>query len=325
MSFIEIIDKKTDSSEEFEIKIPSDARVIWAVQRFFLWSILLTFFKIAVYSTLNVVYSSVKAIAIDSVLDLIVGGLGIYLIQWQRKVFEKVKNGTQKIEVNKLGTMWIAFLQGMILFIGGIVILVQSRSNMVEIMYYKEMGVLVVDNDITPIYGALILSIIISIKYYLYTSFKKEALITDNIAIKSLSSNLLIDLITAISSWVMLLATSISYYPWIIVDCVIGIFIGILTSIHGIKYIGPVLRYVSHQLDLEEKLQEDKDIKGVEENKQSVKENFKSKDNIEDEMNKKSLNNQKITEKITKKELIKKILERMSEEELMELISDDLK
>ncbi|MBD3354068.1 MAG: hypothetical protein GF364_21480 [Candidatus Lokiarchaeota archaeon] len=238
-------DLEESAGIEYEIEIPTDSRAIWAIQRFFIFSLIVTFFK--VYVSIISDLFSVRAIAIDAAIDLIVSGLGIYLIQWQRKIFEKLKNGTQDIEVNQTGAITIATIQGLILFIGGLVVFFQGLGTLFEILAYAQY--------LTPsneggysLLPALILAGIMCTKYTMHLIEKQDAEATGNIAIESIATNLLVDTIVALSTWIILILTSFWYWPFIALDPVIGIIIGIWMIASGVKYLRPFLKMLYEYL-----------------------------------------------------------------------------
>lgn len=223
------------------VDIPQDSRAIWAVQRFFLFSLVLTTLKILV--SYLAAYQSIRAIAIDAVLDLLVSGLGIYLIQWQQKVFARVRDGSQDLKVNEAGAVGIAAMQGLILLIGGLVVFFQS-------LFTPQVPA---PTTTFPIVPALILSGIISAKSVLYVIHAQDSAATGNIAVHSLLTNLKIDIITNVSAWGILIVTSFSYSPWIVFDQFIAVFIGLWMAGSGVRYMGPLYRLILANLpELEE-------------------------------------------------------------------------
>src|SRR6056297_698275 len=237
-------DEQLEEILEENVNIPKDARTIWAIQRFFLFSVVLTAFKISAYYLSGAQYVSIQAISIDAGLDLIVSGLGIYLIQWQRQVIKKVHDGTQEISVNKVGALGITTIQGVILFVGGIVIIVQSGVKMSALNSPLEEDPISVTMSY-PVQSALILATILAIKFYLYLWLNRDAKITNNMAVKSLMTNIKIDIICVFSSWFVLIMTSLWYTPWIYFDPLIGILLGIWMIYHGLRYLYPMLKYFS--------------------------------------------------------------------------------
>lgn len=220
-----------------ELEAYRDSRAIWATQRFFIFSLVFTVLKIFAW-TLSP-YFSIRAIAIDAVLDLIISGLSIYLIQWQQKTFAKVHNGTQEIKVNEAGALAIATIQGLIILIGGIVIVVQGSIEASNQLAYRDY--------LTPlnqggfqILPGLILAVIFGSKLWMHYSLKEDADMTDNIAIKSLATNLFVDMVVNISAWFILVATSFWYWPVILFDSIIGILIGIWMIVNGLKFMKPL-------------------------------------------------------------------------------------
>ena len=230
-----------DSKESIKIEIPSDSRAIWAVERFFLFSFVLTVFKIYV-TILAGDYQSLAVISIDAVIDLIVSGLGIYLIQLQQKVFKKVNKGTQEIKVDEKGVLVIASIQGLIFLIGGITVFIQSIVKIVQ--RNQQYGAPTPPSSFNVLSG-LILAGIISLNYFMYAKTKEDSIAIDNVALKSITANLLIDIIVTVFAWIILLLTP--YFPvvWLIFDPLVGIFIGIWMIITGLQYLKPGLREIA--------------------------------------------------------------------------------
>ena len=230
---------ETNRDLEYKVEIPQDARAIWAIQRFFLVSMALTIGKI--YITTLSANISIQAIAIDAVLDLIVSGLGIYLIQWQQKILQTMHEGTQAIEINKHGAMAVAGIQGLIFFIGGIVVFFQGVITLQTLLFYVSI-IPPEGPDQFPIAAALILAGIISVKAALFMQYHEDARVTENIAIKSLETNLKIDLTVSILAWFILIITAFWYWPWIVLDQIVAIVIGLWMMAHGLKFLMPLLR-----------------------------------------------------------------------------------
>jgi len=243
-----------DSREEEKIETPPDPRTIWAVQRFFLFSLILTVFKIYV-TVIAGDYQSLNVISIDAVIDLVVSGMGIYLIQLQRKVFERVNMGTQEIKVNQNGVIGIASIQGLIFSIGGITVLIQSIGKMIQrntVPTYYQVNSIVPPSSFSLLSG-LILAGIVSANYAMYVKNKNDSEAIDNVALKSITSNLLIDIIVTMVAWIILLLTPFSPWVWFIFDPLVGIFIGIWMFLLGIQYLKPVMKLIAVYLEEERK------------------------------------------------------------------------
>jgi divalent metal cation (Fe/Co/Zn/Cd) transporter len=304
-------EKKKPKQPDYKVKIPKDARIIWSIQRFFLFSLVLTVAKIYLSTLSSNV--SFRAIAIDAVLDLIVSGLGLYLIQWHQQFLEKLRTfgeetehspstGTasneqsvgskktidnpnekepQELTVSQKNTMAIASIQGLILFIGGVIVFFQSIFTLQSFLFYTSI-ITPINPDQFSISAALILSGVISAKYLLYTIQKEDGKVTNNAAVRSIETNLKFDLIVNLSAWSILLITSFWYYPWIIVDQVLAIFIGFYMIISGMKYLWPLLKILIYYINEEEDV-------GDNEKEETIKEKDKEKEknSAENEENKK--------------------------------------
>ena len=232
---------------EVDIKIPTDSRVIWAVQRFFLFSLVITAFKIYV-TMITGDFQSLNVISIDAVIDLIVSGLGIYLIQMQQKVFEKVKLGTQEIKVNQNGVIGIASIQGLIFLFGGLTVFFQSIGKMAQ---RNQIDSFLVPPNSFNIISGLILAGVVSAKFAMYVINKEDSESLDNIALKSITSNLQIDIIVTSAAWIILLLTPYAPWIWFIIDPLIGIFIGFWMFVIGIKYLKPAMYVIIVNLEQE--------------------------------------------------------------------------
>jgi Co/Zn/Cd efflux system component len=226
----ESLESEDESHSQINIEIPTDAQDIWAVERFFLFSLVLTTMKIVI-SVLAKDFQSIRVIAVDAVLDLIVSGLGIYLIQLQQKVVSKLKDGTQELKVNPDGVVGITSIQGLIFFIGGLYVFIESIVTSTvrkpENIFSTEM---IPTFSIIP---GLVLCVVICAKYWMYSVHKHHTKHLDNIALKSIESNLLIDLIVNIVAWVILLSSLFSNWVWFYIDPIVAIAIGIWMIIEG--------------------------------------------------------------------------------------------
>ena len=218
----------------------TDVREIYAIQRFFLFSLVLTFLKIIV-TVISSDYQSLRIIAIDAILDLIVSGIGLYLIQLQTNVFQKVKSGSQKIEVSKSGTLGIAAIQGVIFLIGGVVVLIQS------VVEYQERNSAIFEGVAPSKYNIMagfIISAIICAKFGMLVIHKKDSEELENLALKSIQSNLEIDLLVNLLAWVILLTSPVNTWMWFVFDPVFASLIGIWMILSGLRYIGPSLKAI---------------------------------------------------------------------------------
>ena len=92
--------------------------------------------------------------------------------------------------------------------------------------------------------SGLILAGIISANFSMYVVTKADSKKVDNIALKSLKSNLLVDIIVTTVSWIILLLTPYALWVWIIFDPLVGILIGVWMAILGTLYLRPVLKYI---------------------------------------------------------------------------------
>ncbi|MBN2153180.1 MAG: hypothetical protein JW839_17130 [Candidatus Lokiarchaeota archaeon] len=233
------VGKKPGDQQELPVKIPSDARTIWAFQRFFMFSLVLAAMKIYI-SFLIKDYQSIRVIAIDAVLDLAVAGLSIYLIQLQERVFKKVNQGIQDIKVSENGVLGIASIQGLIFLVGGAVVFIQSLIALVERDRIYTSYYLAKTSPKFDLIPELVLATIISLKLIMYIVYREEAKDSDNLALKSLETNLLIDLIVNLSAWGIVLSSTVTNWLWFYMDPIMAMVISFWMIVEGGKYFKPL-------------------------------------------------------------------------------------
>ncbi len=233
------VSKKPVDQTELPVNIPSDARTIWAVQRFFLFSLVLAAMKIYI-GFMSKDYQSIRVIATDAVLDLVVAGLGIYLIQLQDRVFKKVNQGVQDIKVSESGVIGIVSIQGFIFFVGGVVVFIQSLIALIERDRVYTSYYLPKTFPKFELIPELVLASIISLKLIMYVIFKGEAKNSDNLALKSIETNLLIDLIINLSAWGIVMSTTMTNWLWFYIDPIMAMVISFWMIVEGWKYFKPL-------------------------------------------------------------------------------------
>jgi divalent metal cation (Fe/Co/Zn/Cd) transporter len=240
--------EKIERDMEPIFEIPSDSQTIWPIQRFFLFSVIFVVVKIWI-SILANEYISILVIAIDSVLDLSVSGLGIYVIyNHMQKKEQKVKDEDTPKDLNEQST-GVAFLQGLIFLIGGFVVIVMAINTIV--LRRGDIYGLVIVPPKFNIFPTLLLAITISAKFWIYQIHKIDAKETDNVAVKSLGTNLLIDILMNLSAWLIMLSNTLTSWFWYNLDPVIAIILGIWMIIEGIKYLKPGFQKLQKAWELE--------------------------------------------------------------------------
>ncbi|MHA1730779.1 MAG: hypothetical protein ACTSU5_02500 [Promethearchaeota archaeon] len=233
-----------------ELTPPTDERVVWSIERFFLFSLVVTFFKlvVAVMSSL----ASVRAIAVDAFLDLLVSGLGLYLVQWKRKVFSrppgpKGDEVEKDVEVSEKGVLAIALVQGLILVLGGVVLLIQNAVSLQMLSVYSWLTLPTTSSF--PMVPAIILALMIPAKFYMYNVQRADREATDdNVALKSIESNLMFDVVTNSLAWLILVFSANWFWPVVVLDYIVAIGIGGWMVFAGVMYLKPFVKYVSAYL-----------------------------------------------------------------------------
>lgn len=217
---------------KFGMGVKDDDRVIWAIERFFIFSLLLTALKILV-SVITSTFSII-AIAVDAVMDLSVAALGIYLIHFRRKK-AGFDDGPDRLTpaINVKVTLTIAGFQGILLIVGAVIIVIQSLVQLSIGLNNLTAGASIAQ---FPVISALILSGIIASKYIMYEIHKRDRMATNNIALKSMETNLIGDIVFSICAWVLLILMANWYFPFIFVDFMVAILIAVWLIFSAVKY-----------------------------------------------------------------------------------------